>query len=71
MFSNSPVVSLILSDFSLPDSLIPLPNPVSHIEMAIRGKAEVYEALTQLDPSKAIGLDGIGPKILGNCTMSL
>ena len=55
MFSKfSYCISLILSDFSLPDSLIPLSNPVSHIEIAIRGKAEVYEALTQLDPSKAI-----------------
>ena len=31
----------------------------------------MYNALTQLDPSKAIGLDGIGLKILRNCTLSL
>ena len=32
-------ISLILSNFSLPDSLIPLPNPISHIEIAIRGRS--------------------------------
>ena len=40
-----------------PDSLIPHPNPISHNFIEI-SEAEVYDALTQLDPSKAIGLLG-------------
>ena len=34
-------------------------------------EADVYNALTSLDPNKALGIDGIGPKILKNCSESL
>ena len=34
-------------------------------------EAEVYNALIHLDPTKATGIDGIGPKILKYCAMSL
>ena len=34
-------------------------------------EAEVFEALSQLDTSKAVGIDGIGPRVLKHCTMSL
>ena len=34
-------------------------------------EADVYDALTSLDPNKALGIDGIGPKILKNCSKSL
>ena len=37
---------------------IPMTNPISHIEIF---DAEVYEALTQLDPNKVTGMDDIGP----------
>ena len=32
---------------------------------------EVYSILANLDASKAEGIDGIGPKILKNCTLPL
>ena len=34
-------------------------------------EAEVYNAFMYLDPNKATGIDGIGPKILKYCAMSL
>ena len=62
------VFNQVNSDIPEPDNLIPHPNPISHFEIS---EAEVYDALTQLDPTKAIGLDGIGPKILRSCALSL
>ena len=32
---------------------------------------DVYEALSTLDTSKAMGIDGIGPKILEQCALAL
>ena len=32
---------------------------------------EVFEALSSLDTTKAMGVDGIGPKILKHCTLAL
>ena len=34
-------------------------------------EADVLEALTQLDTSKAVGIDGIGPRVLKHCAISL
>ena len=34
-------------------------------------EADVFETLSQLDTSKAVGIDGIGPKILKHCAASL
>ena len=34
-------------------------------------EADVFEALTQLDTSKAVGIDGIGPRVLKHCTALL
>ena len=33
--------------------------------------ADVFDALSSLDPSKAMGIDCIGPKVLKNCATSL
>ena len=55
---------------SIPDSLdssIPtehVHNYLAEISITID---EVYNALINLDPSKAIGYDGIGPRILKTC----
>ena len=49
------VFNQVNSDIPELDNLIPHPNPISHFEIS---EAEVYDALTQLDPTKAIGLDG-------------
>ena len=56
------VFNQVNSDLLEPDGLIPYPNSISHVEIS---EAEVYDALTQLNPTKAIGLDGIGPKYSG------
>ena len=32
---------------------------------------EVYTALSKLDPTKACGIDGIGPKLLRSCALAL
>jgi len=34
-------------------------------------EADVIKALTQLDTSKAVGIDGIGPRILKHCATPL
>jgi len=32
-------------------------------------ETEVFEVLSQLDTSKAVGIDGIGPRVLKHCAM--
>ena len=49
----------VISDLPEPSSLSPHPNPISSVEIS---EEEVYEALTQVDPNKATGMDSIGPK---------
>ena len=39
-------------------------------EISISG-TDVFKALTVLDTSKAMGIDGIGPKILNSCALAL
>ena len=34
-------------------------------------ESDVFEALSSLDPNKAMGIDGIGPKILKHCALAL
>ena len=34
-------------------------------------ESDVYDALTSLNPTKAMGIDGIGPKILKSCALAL
>ena len=41
------------------------------LSLLVFTEAEVYNALIYVDPNKATGIDGIGPKILKYCAMSL
>ena len=53
---------------TLPDMGSPAIESLQSINIS---EADVYDALTSLDPNKALGIDGIGPKILKNCSESL
>lgn len=54
------------SDFDTIDS-----SMRSHIISITISEADVLNALTSLNPHKATGIDGIGPKILKNCALTL
>ena len=47
------------------------PPPHSSISDLHFCHSDVYVALTKLDPLKAMGIDGIGPKILRHCACAL
>ena len=50
------------------DELSDISNSLDNI---IVSETEVFQALINLDPSKASGLDDIGPKILVSCASAL
>ena len=50
------------------DSLPSVSNTLSSISI---DEADVYYALTSLDPNKAVGLDEIGPRVLRSCAAVL
>ena len=56
------------SSFKLPLALPPPEVSISDITIV---ETDVYKALISLDPDKAMGIDGIGPKILKYCSLSL
>ena len=56
------------SSSTLPDMGYPSIDSLQLIDIS---ETEVYNALISLDPNKALGIDGIGPKILKNCSESL
>ena len=56
------------SSSTLPDMGSPTIESLQSINIS---EADVYNALTSLDPNKALGIDGIGPKFLKNCSESL
>ena len=58
------------SSFSLPN-LTTLPIPSSCICTLTFSDAEVFHALSLLDPTKASGCDGIGPKLIKHCAAAL
>jgi len=58
------------SSFSLPN-ICDLPKPNSVLGDISISEDEVFEALIYLDPSKAMGCDGIGPKLLKHCATAL
>jgi len=49
-----------------PSGLSPHPDPISSIKISVE---EIYQAIILLDANKAIGIDGIGPKVLKNCAL--
>ena len=58
------------SSLNLPP-LEELPIPPATISDITISESDVYEALHSLNPAKAMGIDGIGPKVLKHCALSL
>ena len=52
-------------------SLDSLPQPLLTINDLIISQMEVLTALQSLNPSKSMGIDGIGPKLLVKCALAL
>ena len=44
------------------------PSTICNITIS---KSDVYDVLTSLNPTKAMGIDGIGPKVLKSCVLAL
>lgn len=47
------------------------PQDGTKLETIKLSELEAYEALSSLDSSKAMGLDGIGPNVLKSCSLAL
>ena len=62
VYTTSPVGALNT------DSLLSIPDTLSSISIS---EVDVYYALTSLDPSKDVGLDDIGPRVLRSCAAVL
>ena len=58
------------STFTLPP-VSDLPILDSSITSVVISVSEIYEILSSLDTSKAMGLDGIGPNVLKHCASAL
>ena len=56
------------SSSTLPDVGYPSIDSLQSIDIS---ETDVYNVLISLDPNKALSIDGIGPKILKNCSESL
>ena len=59
-----------VSSFQLPP-LGDLPQPMSTLSKVSFTELDVFHVLQSLDPSKAMGCDGISPKLLKNCALAL
>ena len=59
-----------ISDFCLP-SVNDLPRPQPTLGEISITQSDVFRALISLDPSKAMGCDGISPKVLKHCALPL
>ena len=58
------------SSYNLPP-LEMLPVPPSTISDITISESDIYVAMTSLNPTKAMGIDGIGPKLLKHCALAL
>ena len=58
------------SSFNIPP-LDRLPQPHSTLRDIIITESDMYEGLILLNPVKAMGIDGIGPKLLKHCAIVL
>lgn len=58
------------SEFQIPP-LKDLPVPIDKLSDVSISEQDVFDALTSLDPSKAMGIDGIGPMVLKRCALAL
>ena len=58
------------SSFDIPP-LDQLPQPQTTLSDITITESDVYQGLISLNPVKAMGIDGIGPKILKHCALAL
>ena len=58
------------SEFQIPP-LEELPVPANSLSDIGISELDVFEILSTLDASKAMGFDGIGPKVLKHCALAL
>ena len=58
------------SSYNLPP-LEMLPMPPSTISDITISESDVYDAMTSLNPTKAMAIDGIGPRLLKHCALAL
>ena len=56
------------SSFVLPDAIVTPTTVLSDIDISV---SDVYNVLINLDPTKAMGIDRIGPGILKHCAQAL
>ena len=56
------------SSFVLPDAIATPTTVLSDTDISV---SDVYNALINLDPTKAMGIDRIGPGILKHCAQAL
>ena len=59
------------SSCSVPKPHVSSSQPVHQLSQLSFSESEVWKALANLDPTKAAGLDGIGPKLLKECATPL
>ena len=57
--------------YSKSSSHAPPSSPTPALDHIVITDTEVYTALSSLDPSKASGIDCIGPRILQTCSLAL
>ena len=57
-----------ISSFVLPDAIVTPTTVLSDIDISV---SDVYNVLINLDPTKAMGVDRIGPGILKHCAQAL
>ena len=58
------------SSFYLPPVSL-LHEPQSVLDDFLITESEVFQVLSSLDPSKAMGCDGIGPRLLKHCALAV
>ena len=72
MLFNSFFESVYSKDnVSLDPTSIPQSSQPESLDFINITELDVYAALSNLDPTKACGIDGIGPKVLRSCALSL
>lgn len=69
---NSFFESVYSKESISPDfSSIPKSSQLETLDLINITDLDVYTALSELDPTKACGIDGIGPKVLRSCALAL
>ncbi len=73
LFSTRFLNQFIYKNYNVspPFNTIPQSNGQEQLDLITITDLDVYAALSRLDPTKACGIDGIGPKVLRSCALAL